>query len=226
MLVRSIKGKPWYSILSFKIFQYQCLMIMNCLNFLFSFSALALLQEQSEIEDSPLHGITKTVQYLQNLGPDHIDLVCEYAGKVLDKSPTDGLCIFIDDILEVESWPRVRVFDFLMKRNKSVVIPYLEHIIGAWKDTNSLFHNALILRYKDLLIELQNEAESQETAEQIVKTKSKLKEMLQTSQSFTAETLLPKFPASSLFEERALLLGSLGKHKEALTLYLYQVRSI
>ena len=48
--------------------------------------------------------------------------------------------------------------------------------------------------------------------------------MLQTSQFFTAETLLPKFPASSLYEERALLLGSLGKHKEALTLYLYQVR--
>ena len=83
-----------------------------------------------------------------------------------------------------------------------------------------------ISRNQSILIELQNEAESQETAEQIVKTKSKLKEMLQTSQSFTAETLLPKFPASSLFEERALLLGSLGKHKEALTLYLYQVRSI
>ena len=82
-----------------------------------------------------------------------------------------------------------------------------------------------IFMKKDLLIELQNEAESQETTEQIVKTKSRLKEMLQNSKYFTAETLLPKFPASSLYEERALLLGSLGKHKEALTLYLYEVRN-
>ena len=112
------------------------------------FTALALLQEQSEIEDSPLHGITQTVQYLQNLGSEHIELVCEYAGKVLDKSPTDGLEIFIEDDPEIKKWPRVPIFDFLSRRNKSVVIPYLEHIINVWSDENSLFHNALILRYK------------------------------------------------------------------------------
>ena len=56
--------------------------------------ALKLLNDQSDKENSPLYGTAKTVQYLQNLGPEHINLVCEYAGPVLDKSPDDGLSLF------------------------------------------------------------------------------------------------------------------------------------
>ena len=220
----------------------------------FHHKALALLKEQSDVEDSPLFGNAKTVQYLQNLGPEHIDLVCDYAAPVLEKSPDDGLAIFTEDLFEVESWPRGRVLDFLMKQSKPVVIPYLEHIIASWKETSQLFHNALILQYKDLLVRLHdnnnnetmpdagdnsedilddsNTDESSDDADgasqerRFNRTRSKLRELLSSSKSFTADTVLPQFPLHCLHEERALVLGSLGRHREALALYLFQVRNL
>jgi hypothetical protein len=202
--------------------------------------ALALLSEQSDIPDSPLFGNTKTIQYLQNLGPEHIDLVCEYAGPVLDKCSSEGLALFTEDLLEVESWPRIKVIDFLMRKCKEVVIEYLEHVITNWDDHSPLFHNALILQYKDHLVDLfeQSEGTSRNTSsssaedfeeplsEQIKAVRIKLCELLLSSKYFTSETVLPQFPLHCLYEERALLLGSLGRHKEALSLYLYQVHEL
>ena len=56
--------------------------------------------------------------------------------------------------------------------------------------------------------------------------KQKLKELLTISSFYTAETILKQFPSNCLFEERALLLGSLGRHMEALAIYLYLVRNV
>ena len=66
--------------------------------------ALKLLNDQSDKENSPLYGTAKTVQYLQNLGPEHINLVCEYAGPVLDKSPDDGLSLFTGKNLVISKY--------------------------------------------------------------------------------------------------------------------------
>jgi hypothetical protein len=207
----------------------------------FHHKALALLNEQSNILDSPLFGNAKTIQYLQHLGPEHIDLVCEYAGPVLNKSSSEGLSIFTEDLLEVESWPRGNVLDFLMRNCKEVVIEYLEHIINYWTDRSQLFHNALILSYKDHLVNLfeksevssrsttssqANDMEEPPLTDQIKSERNKLHKLLLSSKYFTAETVLPQFPLHCLHEERALLLGSLGKHKEALSLYLYQVHDL
>lgn len=186
---------------------------------------MALLQEQSDLEDSPLYGVAKTVQYLQNLGPEHINLVFEYATRVLEKSPSEGLSIFTD-ILDVDSWPRAAIYDFLLKNCKDMVIPYLEHIIHQWKEPSTLFHNAIIIQYKELLVDLFELAESQEAQDKIRETRQKLRKVLDTSLHYNAEIILPKFPLHCLYEERARLLGSIGKHKEALTLYLFQVHNV
>lgn len=111
-----------------------------------------------------------------------------------------------------------------MKKAKHVVIPYLEHVISNWGETGPVFHNALILRYKDSLVyDLFEQPESSEAEAKITATRTKLAELLSASNYFTADTILPQFPLHCLYEERALLLGSLGKHKEALALYLFQV---
>ena len=192
--------------------------------------ALKLLQEQSDKVDSPLFGTAKTVQYLQNLGPDQINLVCDYAGPVLDKlSDEDGLLLFTDDHGEVENWPRGIILDFLMKNCSSIVIPYLEHIITNWNDTTNVFHNNLILRYQDFLVDLFKEVESEERSEKVSKTRSKLKELLHTSQFYNADVILTQWKAigqDRLDEERALLLGSMGRHKDALVLLLFQVQNL
>ncbi|KAG8228284.1 hypothetical protein J437_LFUL006252 [Ladona fulva] len=96
--------------------------------------ALELLKKQANIPDSSLRGHEKTVQYLQHLDivktlfisrKDHISLIFEFAGWILESHPEDGLKIFIEDMQEVEQLPRPQVLDYLLRNQKSLVIPYL-----------------------------------------------------------------------------------------------------
>ena len=119
--------------------------------------------------------------------------------------------------------PRAKVLDFLVKNQKDAVVSYLEHVISAWSENGSLFHNALVLQYKDIVVDLLDKQLCESEEERLELTKQKLKELLTTSTFYTAESVLQQFPTNCLFEERALLLGSLGRHMEALAIYLYQV---
>lgn len=58
-------------------------------------------------------------------GSEHINLIFEFAGWILDLNPEEGLKIFIEDLQEVENLPRPKVLDYLLRTHKSLVIPYL-----------------------------------------------------------------------------------------------------
>jgi hypothetical protein len=60
-----------------------------------------------------------------NLGKDHINLMLDFAGWVLDANPEEGLKMFTEDIAEVEQLPRPKVLDYLLRTHKDLVIPYL-----------------------------------------------------------------------------------------------------
>lgn len=184
--------------------------------------ALALLKEHSQNRDSPLYGHQQTVAYLQELGPDHLRVIFEYASWVLEENEADGLSIFTEDLSEVESLPRGNVLDFLSRRKRSTVIPYLRHIILEWKETNTIFHNSLILNYKDQIMS----AWSEKNLSRVEQLRSELQEFLRTSKHYTGEIVLPVFPKNCLDEERAILLGSLSKHRAALTMYLYRIKDV
>ena len=69
---------------------------MKNINFFFIsenelFTALDLLLRQAQKPSSQLKGHDWTVQYLQRLGSDHMDLITDYAGWVLKAYPEDGL---------------------------------------------------------------------------------------------------------------------------------------
>jgi len=175
--------------------------------------ALELLSQHSSKEDSPLSGHMRTVTYLQNLEAEHIELILEFSLWVILASPEDGLTIFTEDMDTVENLPRGRVLEWLLRNARQLVIPYLEHLILVWGETNQLFHNSLILQYKDLILE-SNMTDSV--------TQRKLRGLLhQDPPHYTAEQVLSKFPYDCLFEERAVLLGRGGKHREALIVYIH-----
>lgn len=111
--------------------------------------ALQLLQSQADDASSCLSGHDRTIQYLQHLGSEQKQLIFEFAGWVLEKHPEDGLKIFTEDIQEVEDLPRAEVLDYLLKNHKSLVIPYLEHIINFWDESKPIFHNILIQQYHE-----------------------------------------------------------------------------
>lgn len=117
-----------------------------------------------------------------------MDLILEFAKPVLEKDTKDGLRIFTDDLHEVEQLSRPRVYDFLLKNFPVVVIPYLEHVINVWEDSNALFHNALIHQYRENAVSV----EQDETMRQAMR--QKLSNFLQKSEHFTPEIVLVHFP--------------------------------
>lgn len=187
--------------------------------------ALQLMIRHAKRPDSPLYGHHHTVAYLQHLGPQHIDLIFEYGGWVLKSHPEDGLKIFVGDKStsgEVDQLPRPKVLNFLKKTEKTLVIPYLEHVIQEWDDTTPLLHNELIHQYRDIItapFASSDPANQEEEKERRKKYQEKLLKFLNESEYYTAATLLVHFPYDSLHEERAVLLGRLEQHHQALSIY-------
>lgn len=129
--------------------------------------ALRLLQSQAEDPSSSLYGHERTIQYLQNLGNDNRHLIFEFASYVIEKSPEDGLRIFTEDAPEVKNLHRAEVLDYLLKKHKRLVTPYLEHIIFVWNETRALYHNNLIHQYRVTYNELHAEIKNNPNANDI-----------------------------------------------------------
>ncbi|EFX65321.1 hypothetical protein DAPPUDRAFT_219389 [Daphnia pulex] len=188
--------------------------------------ALELLRKHatsSEDFGSPLAHHDRTVQYLQHLGSEHTDLIFDFSSWVIQSHPEDGLKIFIEDLPEVEELPRAKVYDFLYKNHRSLALPYLEHVVYEWQDSNALFHNALAVLYKDKILRLEKQLQ-EDNNDPAIKceyqdSKAKLRSFLEISRHCSPEAILVQFPYDCLFEERAILLGKVGRHEQALSIY-------
>ncbi|KAH9489099.1 Vam6/Vps39-like protein [Bulinus truncatus] len=193
--------------------------------------ALSTLMKQAARPESPLKGHERTVQYLQHLGKDHINLIFEYAEWVLKKFPEDGLKIFTEDLPEIETLPRDQVLDYLERFGTDLAIQYLEYIIFERKDQKEEFHNRLVDAYREKVHSLDeyiNSLPESHTAGNMEMEQRSLREeykkkliaFLHNSQHYIPERLLTKFPTNGFHEERAILLGRLGRHEQALSIYI------
>ncbi|KAM6359612.1 vam6/Vps39-like protein isoform 1-T1 [Alca torda] len=194
--------------------------------------ALQVLVDQSKKANSPLKGHERTVQYLQHLGTENLHLVFSYSVWVLRDFPEDGLKIFTEDLPEVEALPRDKVLSFLIENFKSLTIPYLEHIIHVWEETGAEFHNCLIQLYCEKVQGLMKEYLSSFPADKtpvpageeggdLGDYRKKLLLFLEKSSWYEPSRLISDFPFDGLLEERALLLGRMGKHEQALFIYVH-----
>ncbi|XP_048578453.1 vam6/Vps39-like protein [Nematostella vectensis] len=193
--------------------------------------ALDLLLRQAQKASGPLKGHQRTVQYLQHLGPDHMKLILDFSVWVLKAHPDDGLKIFTEDLPEVEALPRHKVLDHIELNAKNLVIKYLEHIIFIWNEIQPRFHNKLINCYREKVQLLTREyldslpegdepvAPGSEPGE-LGELRGRLLFLLETSKYYQAENLLTHFQ-ESFYHERALLLGRVGRHDEALAIYIH-----
>ncbi|XP_050191260.1 vam6/Vps39-like protein isoform X1 [Myiozetetes cayanensis] len=194
--------------------------------------ALQVLVDQSKKANSPLKGHERTVQYLQHLGTENLHLVFSYSVWVLRDFPEDGLKIFTEDLPEVEALPRDKVLSFLIENFKSLTIPYLEHIIHVWEETGADFHNCLIQLYCEKVQGLMKEylnsfpadrtpVPAGEEGGDLGEYRKKLLLFLEKSSWYEPGRLISDFPFDGLLEERALLLGRMGKHEQALFIYVH-----
>ncbi|KAK0163473.1 hypothetical protein PV327_007148 [Microctonus hyperodae] len=182
--------------------------------------ALELLEKQSRQSDSSLRGTERTIQYLQHLGKDHMDLILKFSSWVLDQDPEQGLRIFMEDIQEVEQLPRPKVLDYLLRCHKDLVITYLEYVVRVWEDENPLFHNVLVHQYKEKCLSAMSPNATPAEKQNGEHIRQKLQQFLEKSIHYTPETVLVQFPPDCLYEEIAIILGRLGRHHQAISIYV------
>uniref|UniRef100_A0A3Q2QJX0 VPS39 subunit of HOPS complex n=1 Tax=Fundulus heteroclitus TaxID=8078 RepID=A0A3Q2QJX0_FUNHE len=194
--------------------------------------ALQVLLDQSTKANSPLKGHERTVQYLQRLGAENLGIIFEFSPWVLKICPEDGLKIFTEDLPEVETLPRDKVLQFLKGGFQELAIPYLEHIIYEWDEKGPEFHNVLIQlylrrvqglmkQYLNSLPEGTSAVPAGQEKGELGGFRNKLLSFLEISTSYEPARLISDFPFDGLLEERALLLGRMGKHEQALFIYVH-----
>lgn len=111
--------------------------------------ALELLHRFGQEESGLLSGPTRTVAYLQNLPPEHIDLILEFGKWPLEENRDLGMEIFLAETENAETLPRHRVLSFLEGIDTKLAIRYLEHVIQEWNDMSPDLHQRLLMLYLD-----------------------------------------------------------------------------
>ncbi|EUC36044.1 hypothetical protein COCCADRAFT_34477 [Bipolaris zeicola 26-R-13] len=189
--------------------------------------ALELLEkfgknEADEEVSSALQGPQRTVGYLQALPPELIDLILEYAEWPLRVNPELGMEVFLADTENAETLPRDRVLEFLQKIDLKLAVRYLEHIIEELNDLNVDFHQRLV----DLLLERLKRGDFANEEE-----KADWRERLQTflkkgNAQYNRYRVFQQLPANDAdyYEARAIVLSKMGSHKQALAIYVFQLK--
>lgn len=183
--------------------------------------ALDLLMKEAKKSESPLEGHERTISYLQQLGKSHVDLVFEYSKWVLADHPEDGLKIFTQYNPDMEPLPPQLVLEFLTRDAPKLVIPYLECVIDTWGDTTVLFHNTLLHKYREELQSYKTADGQIPNSKDVKQLRSRLAGFLRTSEHYTAEYFPSHLLSDGLYEEAAIVMGRLGKHEDALTIYVH-----
>ena len=196
-------------------------------------------QEDDENENnSQLRGPRRTVGYLQNLSPEMFDLILEYAEWPLRTEPDLGMEVFLADTENAETLPRSKVLDFLQRIDPKLAIKYLHHIIQELNDTTTEFHQRMIDVYLSGL-------KSQKFANEGEKSgwKSDFLEFLKTSKHYESWKAVRQFDREGrksmsplltfkayldvdpdLYEARAIVLGNIGEHRQALDIYVFKLK--
>ncbi|ERF73382.1 hypothetical protein EPUS_07216 [Endocarpon pusillum Z07020] len=167
-----------------------------------------------------LRGPSRTVSYLQNLSPEHIDLILEFAEWPLRAAPELGMQIFTADTENAETLPREKVLHFLEKIDTSFALRYLEHVIDELNDQTADLHQRLLTLYFDRLKQT-----SMTTAEKN-EVNAKFLTLLRTSTQYSPARLLGTLPRDdpTFYEARALVFSKMGQHKQALEIYVFKLR--
>ncbi|PWN43824.1 hypothetical protein IE81DRAFT_321996 [Ceraceosorus guamensis] len=187
--------------------------------------ALRLLRNLGEEEEDEDEKIGPTIRYLQNLGPEHIDVILEASHWVLTTNPDLGMEVFCEDTGKVSELPRHAVVADLEKFDARLCIRYLRHIIITLGEGDPALHEKLALL---LLRRVTSSVRAASTDTQAGSDRQEgvqqLASFLQLSHQYRAEKILSRLPASEsdddLLEIRALLLGRLGQHESALKIYV------
>lgn len=173
--------------------------------------------KETEEVDPQLHGPARTVSYLQNLGPDLIDMILEFARWPLETEPEMAMEIFLGDTENAESLPREKVLAFLENIDKELALRYLEHVVDELNDMTPELHQRLVTLY---LEDLKNQSLPNRDAHL-----DKFLTLLRTSNQYSPAKTLGLLPRDdpTFYEARAIVFSQMGNHKQALEIYVFKL---
>ncbi|EAU85277.2 rab guanyl-nucleotide exchange factor [Coprinopsis cinerea okayama7 len=178
--------------------------------------ALDLLREVAEDEDDLEDKLDPSIRYLQRLGPAHLAQIFESARWIFDTDKDMAFNIFLSEDVELPYRP---VADYLEKIDPKLCIRYLEHIIFEKEDQSSEFHDRLVELYLSQTLAAKRRGDGDLEHHMY----SKLLQFVDSNQFFTIDRLYGLLSPTDLYEARAILLGRLGRHDQALELYVYRL---
>ncbi|KAH9826999.1 Vacuolar sorting protein 39 domain 1 [Teratosphaeria destructans] len=175
--------------------------------------------DNTEVIPDNLMGPRRTVAYLKQLPPELVDLVLEFVRWPIEQEPDTGMEVFLEDSDNAERLPRERVLRFLADVDEKLEMRYLEHIIGEWSDQVPEHHQRLV----DLYLGALKRADVSD--EQTESLQSKLEDFLRKSKVYSKASTFRQLPADNprFYESRAIVLSAMGNHKQALSIYVYNM---
>ncbi|KAJ3101038.1 hypothetical protein HDU97_001681 [Phlyctochytrium planicorne] len=177
--------------------------------------ALTFLLERAMEDDAQMVFLTN---YLKRLDlASNLDRIQRFTECLLKVDPEGGLQVFKERFEEIDLTVHREILDFLEKISPYVEADYLEHMISELSIDAPEYHDRLVLNYLQTIMRALVANEDQK---QFSSVREKLSKFLNSSKHYRAERILPLFPEDALYQERALLLGRLGKHSEALSIYI------
>ncbi|KAL5323920.1 hypothetical protein ACEPPN_008462 [Leptodophora sp. 'Broadleaf-Isolate-01'] len=177
--------------------------------------------EESEEGPATLKGPQRTVGYLQNLPPEMIDLILEYADWPLRQDPILGMEIFLADTENAETLPRDKVVNFLQGIDIDLAVKYLEHVINELSDLTPEFHNRLVGAYIQKL-----KGREDKNSEDWRGLMGRLIDFLRGSKQYSLSKAFGLIPRDDpdFYEAQAVVLSNMGQHKQALEIYVFKIQ--
>ncbi|KAF7327882.1 Rab guanyl-nucleotide exchange factor [Mycena kentingensis (nom. inval.)] len=178
--------------------------------------ALELLKRLSEEETDMEEKLMPSINYLQKLGPEHLDEIFQSARWIFDKDSATAFQIFTSEDVEL---PRPAVADYLESIDPALCIRYIEFLVEERKEESATFHDRLAELYLKSTLAAKKRNEKEWT-----QLYSKLLKFIDSTNHYRIDRLYNIIASEELWEARAILLGRFGRHDQALALYVYRLQ--
>ncbi|CAM6117042.1 unnamed protein product [Calypogeia fissa] len=175
--------------------------------------------------DESQFGAQIIVDYLMTFGDQDPTFILESADWVLKNNPDQALLLFTSFSPPL---PMNLVLEHLKERAPELRVFYLENMLGKRADGTGApadLQSELMQLYLVRVVEERSELVAQGKWDEKVhsEAREKLLKALQNARTYSPDRMLQSLPADGLYEERAYLLGRLGQHQLALTLYVHKL---
>lgn len=157
-------------------------------------------------DDNKVQGPDLSIEYLQKLGNENLDLICKSATWILAEDPSKMIerasLIFMNDSFECENYDTLEIFEYLKNsmRNDDLAIRYLEWLLEESDalDSPDRQRQKAMLSTKLCLFYLKKLKELDVSDEEFFHDRnySKLDSFLKTSTSYEPWTVLRNIPTS------------------------------